>query len=200
MKARSFVRAMLIAGFSAGLVTGCSGANSSLFSGGRTAADVIKAETSRASPMTSTVSPLPDFSPLVEKYGPAVVNISVTENVKTSDSTPQLPNVDPNDPFWQFFRNLPLPKAPPNVPMRGLGSGFIVSPDGVILTNAHVVDNAKEVTVKLTDRREFKAKVVGKDDQSDIAVLKIRASNLPTVKLGDSSQLKVGQWVVLTGI
>jgi serine protease Do len=140
---------------------------------------------------------LPDFSPLVEKYGPAVVNISVTETVKTSE-TP-FANLDRSDPFWRFFRDLPFSQTPPNALMRGVGSGFIVSPDGVILTNAHVVDNAKEVTVKLTDRREFKAKVVGKDDQSDVAVIKIDAHNLPTVRLGDSSKLKVGEWVAAIG-
>jgi serine protease Do len=195
MKAKPLVRALLIAGVSAGLATGC-GAAASHFYPSLATTYRSNAETSAA---PSSAAALPDFSGLVAKYGPAVVNISVTENVKASDTMPQVPNMDPNDPFWQFFRNVPGPKTPPNALMRGLGSGFIVSPDGVILTNAHVVDSAKEVTVKLTDRREFRAKVVGKDDQSDVAVLKIDANNLPTVKLGDSSQVKVGQWVVAIG-
>jgi serine protease Do len=139
---------------------------------------------------------LPDFSSLVDKYGPAVVNVSVTGTVKTN--TQMFPGMDPDDPFWQFFRRFqPMPRG--EQPVRGLGSGFIVSPEGIILTNAHVVDGADEVTVKLTDKREFKAKVVGVDKQSDVAVLKIAASNLPTVKLGDSAGVKVGEWVVAIG-
>jgi serine protease Do len=199
-KANSLVHTLLVAGLSAGLAAGCSGANGNLVAKNSVVAtNASPAETSLGSSMPSAASALPDFSSLVEKYGPAVVNISVTESMRTSGGTQELPNIDPNDPFWQFFRSLPMPKAPPHALMRGVGSGFIVSADGVILTNAHVVDNAKEVTVRLTDRREFKAKVVGKDDQSDIAVLRIRASHLPTVELGDSSQLKVGQWVVAIG-
>ncbi len=195
MKAKPLVRALLTAGVSAGLATGCGSAASHSFSSLATAYR-SNVETSAA---PSSAAALPDFSGLVAQDGPAVVNISVTENTQASDTMPQVPNIGPNDPLWQFFRNVPWPKAPPNALMRGLGSGFIVSPDGVILTNAHVIDNAKEVTVKLTDRREFRAKVVGKDEQSDVAVLKIDAHNLPTVKLGDSSQVKVGQWVVAIG-
>jgi serine protease Do len=199
MKTRSLVPGLVITCFCAGLVTGCNGASGSLFSSTGGAAELSRAETPHASSNTSATPALPDFSSLVKRYGPAVVNISVTEKTKTSAGTLQLPNIDPDDPLWKFFRSLPSPKAPPNGTVRGLGSGFIVSPDGVILTDAHVVDNATQVTVRLTDRREFKAKVIGKDDASDIAVLRIRASNLPTVKLGDSSQLKVGQWVVAIG-
>jgi serine protease Do len=197
MKAKALVRALLVAGLSTALVTGCSdNAVSSLFSSSQAATMGDRVAT-RPVPASASTAALPDFSTLVEKYGPAVVNISVTETLKTSDSP--LSNLDRNDPFWQFFGDLPFHKTPPNALMRGVGSGFIVSPDGVILTNAHVVDNAKEVTVKLTDRREFKAKVIGKDDQSDVAVIKIDARNLPTVKLGDSSQVKVGEWVVAIG-
>ena len=155
---------------------------------------------------------IPDFSGLVETYGPAVVNISAKHVVKQTArrSMQQLP-VDPEDPFYQFFKRFygqfpgfnggdnSGPGAQEDVPSASLGSGFIISNDGYILTNAHVVDGANVVTVKLTDKREFRAKVVGTDKQSDVAVLKISASNLPTVKIGDPSQSKVGQWVVAIG-
>jgi serine protease Do len=105
--------------------------------------------------------------------------------------------VDPDDPLFQFFKRFgPQFQGPQNAQpqlVRGLGSGFIVSQDGLILTNAHVVDNATEVTVKLTDRREFKAKVLGSDPQTDIAVIRIDAKNLPTVRLGDPSKTRVGE-------
>jgi serine protease Do len=119
----------------------------------------------------------------------------------------QLP-IDPNDPFYQFYKRFfgGVPGMQggdggdaPDQPSASLGSGFVISNDGYILTNAHVVDGANVVTVKLTDKREFKAKVVGADKQSDVAVLKIDASNLPTVKIGDPRQSKVGQWVVAIG-
>jgi len=148
------------------------------------------------------VAALPDFSGLVEKYGPAVVNISVTSDGRklTADEDSSTPDMDQLPPFLRdspFFRNLPTPQQ--RGPMRGMGSGFIVSSDGVILTNAHVVANADEVTVKLTDRREFKAKVLGSDKTTDIAALKIDAKNLPVVKIGDPAQTRVGEWVVAIG-
>jgi serine protease Do len=162
---------------------------------------------------------IPDFSGLVETYGPAVVNISAKHVVKRTAlrgnggnaSGNQLP-IDPSDPFYQFYKRFfgGMPGMQgggdgdgggdaPDQPSASLGSGFILSNDGYILTNAHVVDGANVVTVKLTDKREFKAKVVGADKQSDVAVLKIDASNLPTVKIGDPRQSKVGQWVVAIG-
>lgn len=139
---------------------------------------------------------LPDFSALVERYGPAVVNISVKGTVQTSNSL-RLPPGFGNDPFFRFFQQ--DPQEPRDIPMRGAGSGFIVDSDGIIFTNAHVVRNAQEVTVKLTDRREFTAQVLGTDPKSDIAVLKIEAQNLPVVRLGDPSKVKVGEWVVAIG-
>jgi serine protease Do len=204
MNAKPIVRALLVAGLSTGFVAGCG--NTSVFPSSQAATNPVfsSAQSARSAdqvatvPVPSSSAALPDFSTLVTKYGPAVVNISVTEAAKQTAGMDQLPNIDPNDPFWRFFRNLPGQKAP-HALIRGEGSGFIISPDGVILTNAHVVDGAKEVTVKLTDRREFTAKVVGKDDQSDVAVLKIDARNLPTVHLGDSSHVKVGEWVVAIG-
>jgi serine protease Do len=152
-----------------------------------------------SAPQTLVHGTLPDFTVLVDRFGPAVVNISVTGTIKTSGGpqVPDFPNFGPDDPFRQFFRS--LPRQPRDVPMRGEGSGFIVDPNGIVLTNAHVVNDAKEVTVKLTDRREFTARVLGKDTVSDIAVLKIDARNLPTVRLGRAADIKVGQWVVAIG-
>lgn len=141
----------------------------------------------------STASP-PNFAQITRDFGPAVVNISVSGTRKVS--------ADDGDPFAQFFGQIPgsRGRAPAReVPMRGEGSGFIVSNDGIILTNAHVVQDAKEVTVKMTDRREYKAKVLGADPQTDVAVLKIDAKNLPVVKVGDVNQLQVGEWVLAIG-
>ncbi|HWM68978.1 MAG TPA: DegQ family serine endoprotease [Steroidobacteraceae bacterium] len=150
----------------------------------------------------STVRALPDFSPLVEKYGPAVVNVEVVEKAQPATGGPQ--GLSPNDPFYDFFRRfgIPTPDQGPRgnaPPVRGAGSGFIVSADGYILTNTHVVGNADEVTVRLTDRREFPAKVIGADERTDVAVIKINAANLPTVKLGDPAKVRPGQWVLAIG-
>ena len=161
-------------------------------------------------PAAGPATMLPDFSSMVQKYGPAVVNISVVSKVSTSwnsgDNSDDNPNDNPNDtnpfgpnsPFAPFFRGLPFQMPQPQ-PMRGEGSGFIIRPDGVIMTNAHVVDGASEVTVRLTDRREYTAKVVGVDPKSDIAILRIPAKDLPTVRIGDSRGLKVGEWVLAIG-
>src|SRR6266513_2191181 len=144
---------------------------------------------------------LPDFSGLVDRYGPAVVNVEVVEKAQAGAGGLQL---SPNDPFYDFFRRFGIP-APGegqrgNVPpARGAGSGFIINSDGYILTNTHVVANADEVTVRLTDRREFPAKVIGADERTDVAVIKINATNLPIVKLGDPARIKPGQWVLAIG-
>ncbi len=142
---------------------------------------------------------LPDFASLVERYGAAVVNIQVVEHESSGPG-----DDDPDDPFNQFFRRFGIPgpdrPQPRNMPpQKGTGSGFIVSSDGYILTNAHVVEGADQVTVKLIDRREFQAKVIGIDDRTDVAVVKIDAHGLPTVKFGDVSKLRPGQWVVAIG-
>jgi len=141
-----------------------------------------------------------DFSALVEACGAAVVNVSV---IRQFPSAPAGPAEAPDDdPFGEFLRRfgIPLPFGhAPNVPLRGMGSGFIVSPDGYVLTSAHVVANASRVTVKLADRREFHAKAVGSDLRSDVAVLKIDAHDLPVVRFGDARALKPGQWVVAIG-
>jgi serine protease Do len=154
---------------------------------------------------------LPDFSSMVQKYGPAVVNIAVVSKVPVSD-VQQGDDDDgdddnggggnanpfgPNSPFAPFFRG--IPHMPQQAPTRGEGSGFIIRPDGYILTNAHVVNGASEVTVRLTDRREYTAKVIGIDTKSDVAIIKISAKDLPTVKLGDSHNLRVGEWVLAIG-
>jgi serine protease Do len=151
----------------------------------------------------SVVRALPDFSPLVEKYGPAVVNVEVVEKAPPASGGPG--GLSPNDPFYDFFRRfgIPGPEQQPRggqqPPVHGAGSGFIVSADGYILTNTHVVGNASEVTVRLTDRREYPAKVIGADERTDVAVIKINATNLPTVKLGDPTKIKPGQWVLAIG-
>ncbi|KRC76439.1 putative periplasmic serine endoprotease DegP-like precursor [compost metagenome] len=142
----------------------------------------------------STSSP-PNFAQITRDFGPAVVNISVSGTRKVSAA-------ESDDPLAQFFGQIPgsRGRAPDReVPMRGEGSGFIVSQDGIILTNAHVVQDAKEVTVKMTDRREYKAKVLGADPQTDVAVIKIEAKNLPVVKAGDVNKLQVGEWVLAIG-
>ncbi|MBC5783692.1 DegQ family serine endoprotease [Ramlibacter sp. USB13] len=134
---------------------------------------------------------MPDFPLITQRYGPAVVNISVSGKAR---ATP-----DMSDPL-EFFRQFQRGGVPQrDVPVRGMGSGFIVGADGVILTNAHVVKDATEVVVKLTDRREFKAKVLGSDPKTDVAVLKINASNLPVVTLGSTENLRVGDWVLAIG-
>ncbi|HEY0683998.1 MAG TPA: DegQ family serine endoprotease [Steroidobacter sp.] len=142
---------------------------------------------------------LPDFASLVEHYGAAVVNVAV---VGKAQPVADIPGMSPNDPFYEFFRRFgqPMPRGGQQMPQpRGEGSGFIVTSDGYILTNAHVVENAEEVTVKTTDRREYTAKVIGSDPATDVAVLKIDGKNLPTVKIGDASKLRPGEWVIAIG-
>jgi serine protease Do len=154
-----------------------------------------------SAPPAGRVTGLPDFSGLVAENGAAVVNISVVEKPKKMGNpggNPGDPN-DGDDPLSQFFRHYQMPSPERAPPMHGIGSGFIVSADGYVLTNAHVVADASEVTVKLTDRREFVAKVIGVDKRSDVALIKIAATGLPTVHFGDSSRLKPGQWVVAIG-
>ena len=141
------------------------------------------------------VQGLPDFTELVEKQGPAVVNVSTTSTAHGGSAQSPVPE---DDPFYDFFRRFGPPQ-PRDYETRSLGSGFIVSADGYILTNAHVVDMADDVTVKLNDKREFKAKVIGADKRTDVAVIKIEASGLPAVKIGDPEKLRVGEWVLAIG-
>lgn len=197
MNVKPIVRALLAAGLSAGLAAGCTGTSDASITSAANATTVRVNSNVNREPTASIT--LPNFTSLVDKYGAAVVNISVTGDMKIGDDHSLFPDINPDDLFRQFFRRFQEPRLSSTVPIHSLGSGFIVSSDGVILTNAHVVDSAKEVTVKLVDKREFKAKVIGKDDASDVAVLKIDARNLPVVKLGDSSLVKVGEWVVAIG-
>ncbi|MDD2928548.1 MAG: DegQ family serine endoprotease [Sideroxydans sp.] len=141
---------------------------------------------------------LPDFTALVEKQGAAVVNVSTTQSITAQQMVPGFPNLPESDPFYEFFRRF-APQMPRQQESQSLGSGFIISADGYILTNAHVVDRADKITVRLTDKREFKARVVGADKRTDVALLKIEASGLPTVELGKPDQLKVGEWVLAIG-
>src|SRR5271166_3696186 len=141
------------------------------------------------------VTGLPDFSGLVAENGAAVVNVSVLEK----QSKLSMGEQDDDDPMSQFFHRYQMPSPEHMPPSHGIGSGFIISPDGYVLTNAHVVADASEVTVKLTDRREFAAKVVGVDKRSDVALIRIRADGLPTVRFGDPSRLRPGQWAIAIG-
>ena len=157
---------------------------------------------------------LPDFTDLVEQVGPSVVNIRTLEKVTARQGMPGFGGSGNEEEMLEFFRRfgVPIPNAPrqgprPNRPQqpqeqeqpRGVGSGFILTSDGYIITNAHVVEGADEVIVTLTDKREFKAKTIGFDRRSDIAVVKIEATGLPAVKTGDVSRLKVGEWVMAIG-
>lgn len=155
------------------------------------------------------VRTLPDFTELVDQVGPSVVNIRTLEKVSTRANT----GLQGDEDMLEFFRRfgLPTPNIPKQAPRRnrpqadeeevprGVGSGFVLSPDGYIMTNAHVVDGADEVLVTLTDKREFKAKIIGADKRSDIAVVKIDAAGLPAVKVGDVNRVKVGEWVLAIG-
>jgi len=142
---------------------------------------------------------LPDFTALVQRHGAAVVNISTSQATKAA---PSFPGFDEEDPMFDFFRRF-IPRKP-GIPQaepdnRSLGSGFIVTGDGYILTNAHVVADAEEILVRLTDKREFHAKVIGADARSDVALIKIDATGLPRLTIGDPNTLQVGEWVVAIG-
>ncbi len=147
---------------------------------------------------------LPDFTQLVENNSGAVVNISTSSKTPNGGMPPgfNLPDIPENSPFYEFFKKYfgEIPEGQAPSPERSsLGSGFIISKDGYVITNHHVVKNADEVIVRMNDRREFVADVIGSDERSDIAVLKIEADNLPVLKLGDTSGLKVGEWVLAIG-
>jgi serine protease Do len=149
--------------------------------------------------LPSAAANLPDFTALVDRVGPAVVNISVVHSGKKAGL--DLEDLDEDHPYREFFKRFggSGPRGMPQQPMQGMGSGFIVSPDGYIVTNAHVVDGASEVNVKLTDRREFVAKVVGSDKRTDVALLKIEAKDLPALDMAAKPELKRGEWVIAIG-
>lgn len=150
---------------------------------------------------------LPDFTPLVEQASPAVVNISTRQKLPDramARGQLSIPDLEGLPPMFRDFLERSIPQVPRNPrgqqrEAQSLGSGFIISNDGYILTNNHVVADADEILVRLSDRSEHKAKLVGADPRSDVAVLKIEAKNLPTLKLGDSNKLKVGEWVLAIG-
>ena len=187
------LRAAVLAALVPAVAAGCAPSNAAPSPGAAAAPQAAPA------PSPAARLPGPDFSRLVEQVGPAVVNISVTQRMQPA-AAQGLP-FDKDHPFYEFFRRFEGPQGslPQPAPRQGVGSGFIVSPDGYILTNAHVVDGAKEVDVKLTDRREFVAKVIGRDEKSDVALLKIDAKDLPSVRIGSPDDVKVGQWVVAMG-
>ena len=157
-------------------------------------------------PLMAQNRSLPDFTDLVEMVGPSVVNIRTLEKVKAGAAG------GADEQMLEFFRRFGIP-VPPNMPRsprpdrgqqdeeqpRGVGSGFILTSDGLVMTNAHVVEGADEVLVTLTDRREFKAKIIGTDKRTDVAVVKIEATGLPAVKIGDANRMKVGEWVMAIG-
>ena len=162
-----------------------------------------------ATPAPALVRGLPDFTELVEAVGPSVVNIRTLEKVRQAEPGQGGPDEEMQELFRRFF-GVPMPNMPRQSPRqnrpqpeeaqpRGVGSGFILTTDGFIMTNAHVVDGADEVVVTLTDKREFKARIVGADKRTDVAVVKINATGLPAVKVGDVSRLKVGEWVMAIG-
>lgn len=152
---------------------------------------------------------LPDFTELAEKQGPAVVNISITQNVQAQNQGSPFGGMPQDEQMQEFFKRFGIPgfpgqggpnnAPPPEYKSQSLGSGFIISQDGYILTNAHVVKDADEVIVKLSDKREFKAKIIGADRRTDVALVKIEATNLPKVTTGDPDKLKVGAWVAAIG-
>lgn len=172
-------------------------------------AATAQAQSAGTAALSATVRGLPDFADLVEKVGPAVVNIRTVEKRDPNASA----RSEAEDPMAEFFRRfmprpgpLPGPNGPrgrggggPEEVPRGVGSGFIISPDGFILTNHHVVTGADEILVTMTDRREFKAKLIGSDERTDVALLKVEASGLPRLSFGDSNRLRVGEWVVAIG-
>lgn len=157
------------------------------------------------SPLHAATSGLPDFTQLTKQNSAAIVNISTTQNMKLGDRNPgflpPFPNLPDDSPLQDFFRRFFQP--PPGLfnaqPVRSLGSGFVVSADGYILTNAHVVQDADKIVVRLSDRREMPARLIGADSYSDVALLKIDATGLPTVQMGDSDKLEIGQWVLAIG-
>jgi serine protease Do len=192
MKAANFKRPLIALAVASVLATGCSDLT---LPGVRDA----RAVTLQPSTAAAVKSALPDFASLVEEQGPAVVKIEVTKAPRTAAASQQIP-----PEMQEFLRRFGVPSPegrllPNPAPAQGVGSGFIVSADGTILTNAHVVDGADEVSVKLSDKRALKAKVIGVDRMTDVAVVKVEASNLPVVKIGDPAQTRVGEWVAAIG-
>jgi serine protease Do len=199
MTYESIVRRLAGIALAAALLTACTPQSSTAAPAPSSGSAAQTAPAPTVAPATPLVRGLPDFATLVEQVGPAVVNVTVLEKRQRNPLGGGGSPFSDNDPFSDFFRQFQNQQPRDLPPEQGVGSGFIVSPDGYILTNTHVVDNATRVTVRLTDRREFQAKVIGSDDKSDVALLKIDATNLPTVRIGDPSKLRPGEWVVAIG-
>jgi serine protease Do len=218
MKMKPLNAALVTAGITAGvLAVGTAGAfslNPSWLKKSDAAAPVQTAAVQPAAPPAVpmiSAAPTPNYRQIVKQFGPAVVGITAAGTHKASAETQGLPPGAENDPFFQFFKGIPGygqgqqgpqgrgQRQMPDQPFRGQGSGFIISEDGLILTNAHVVRDARQVTVKLSDRREFAAKVLGVDTVTDVAVLRIDAKDLPVVRLGDPQRLDVGDPVLAIG-
>ncbi len=183
-----------------------------LLAGALGAPDAAHAQAPAPVPVAPSVRGLPDFTDLVDQVGPAVVNIRTVERVRAGAAARNGQMDEEMQEFFRRFFGIPLPNVPrPQGPRpspqeqperevpRGVGSGFIISPDGYVMTNAHVVDGADEVIVTLTDKREFKARLIGADKRTDVAVVKIEATGLPAVRIGDINRLRVGEWVMAIG-
>ena len=206
MRLSKVTSALIAAGIGAGLATGYTHLDNLSVGAAQAATQPVavaaaQAATRPVAAPATAASNLPDFTALVDRAGASVVNISTFHtNVK---GAADLGDIDEDSPYYEFFKRFGgIPNGPgmrPQQPARGLGSGFIVSPDGYIVTNAHVVDGASEVVVKLTDRREFTAKVVGSDKRTDIALVKIDAKNLPALDLAAKPAVKRGEWVIAIG-
>jgi len=195
MQLKKITLALAAVGFGAALATGYQHLDAPAVSLANAA---VTAPAFTAPPVAPTAAArLPDFTALVDRAGAAVVNISTVGKAKQTALDQE--EIDPDSPFGDFLRRFGPQLQPRNVPSRGVGSGFIVSPDGYIITNAHVVDDASEVPVKLTDRREFTAKVIGADKRTDIALIKIDAHNLPALDMSSPPPVKKGEWVVAIG-
>ncbi len=200
MRLSQLTTALIAAGIGAGVATGYTHLDSLPVSSAH-AATSPPAIVASAAVSPSAATSLPDFTALVDRAGASVVNISTFH--ASGKGAPDAENMDEDNPYFDFFKRfggMPnMPQMRPQQPTRGVGSGFIVSPDGYIVTNAHVVDGATEVVVKLTDRREFTAKVVGTDKRTDIALVKIDAKNLPALDLSAKPGVKRGEWVIAIG-
>ena len=197
---KSVIASAVAVAFAAGLFAAQFGAHQMLVADSH----AVAGEATKTEPATSAVAPLaalPDFTALVDSQGPAVVNISVSKTARAAG--PQGgPAGEP--PLPEFFRKfMPQPGQPDaendGPSPSGVGSGFIVSADGYVLTNAHVVKDSDQVVVRLTDRREFPAKVIGIDSRTDVALIKIDAKDLPTVRIGSPDSVRVGNWVAAIG-
>jgi len=204
MQLRKVTYALIAAGIGAGVATGYSHFDARALG----SAEAATAPSSIAAPAVAgtAAANLPDFTALVDRAGPSVVNISVVGSAKKGmQGAPDDEDDDEEAAPPDLFKRFGIPNGPggpgarPQQQTRGLGSGFIVSPDGYIVTNAHVVDGASEVTVKLTDRREFTAKVIGSDKRTDVALIKIDAANLPALDINANPVIRKGEWVIAIG-